>query len=216
MSEARKTAVLRVLRDALKLEQDGADFFRDSLQRMENPGAAKTIARLIDEEEEHILLVSRSIEGLAGEEWKEPAVTMNSTPIRPEYFDEQAQRNFPRQIRENPILPDLAVFDSAWRMERRSWISTKRRRSGPMDRSGRSCGSSMNSRRGMKRFSEHTMAISPISTRGFIASRPEHEGVSNQKRTLLPPFGRGSSQNLTKKKAIIGLFGLGNVLRMRP
>lgn len=118
MSKVRKSTVLHILNDALKLERVGAGFFRDSLQRVENQDASKAIARLIDEEEEHIRLVSRSIETLGAGERKEPAIYMNRAPVAGRYFDRKAQQNFLRQIKENPTLPDLAVFESAWRMEK--------------------------------------------------------------------------------------------------
>ncbi|PKN29469.1 MAG: hypothetical protein CVU64_08060 [Deltaproteobacteria bacterium HGW-Deltaproteobacteria-21] len=118
MSKVSKSDLLCILRDALKLEQDGARFFRDSLQRVENTDAAKAILRLIDEEEEHIRLISRSIEALEAGQGVNPNISIGRAPAGGGYFDEEAQREFLRQIRENPVLPDLAVFEAAWRMEK--------------------------------------------------------------------------------------------------
>jgi rubrerythrin len=118
MSDLRDDTVLHVLQDALKMETEGSAFFRNALLRVKSPDAARAIEQLVEEEEDHVGLISRTIAKLVGGECQDETVAAIETRIPADYFDAQSLESFLRLIRKTPTLPDVAVFEEAWRMEK--------------------------------------------------------------------------------------------------
>ncbi|MEW6668904.1 MAG: ferritin family protein [Thermodesulfobacteriota bacterium] len=117
MKKRQNDTISRILGYALNLERTAKAFFQSSLERVQIPNALSAIGRLVDEETGHVAVITEAIERLGCSEPGCPEYIQQALkPIR--YFDKQAQKEFLREIRENPVVPDVTVFRTAWHIEK--------------------------------------------------------------------------------------------------
>ena len=118
MDKDQQGKLAGILGYALNMERNGKAFFENALHRVENPNAVTALARLVEEEEGHVVLIQQAMELLGMGETRGYTALVGKAlkPVR--YFDRNAQKDFLRQIRETPTLPDLSVFQTAWLIER--------------------------------------------------------------------------------------------------
>jgi len=118
MKRSQKNPLVVVLDYALNMERNGKAFFQSSLERVENPNAISAIGKLVEEEESHIRIITRTMEHLQQGQTGELADIVRKAPKPGRYFDRTAQQAFLKEIRENPAVPDIAVFQTAWLIEK--------------------------------------------------------------------------------------------------
>jgi rubrerythrin len=115
---ATQENLIRVYEYALNQEQTGMSFFQTSLERMGVGAAVSAFKRLIEEEEKHILFLSKIIENLkqgGGVNLAQvKAVALEPT----NYFDDRAKSEFLEQCVEGSMVPDVTVFNTAWLIEK--------------------------------------------------------------------------------------------------
>jgi len=110
--------LIRIFEFALNQEKSGKAFFQESLQRLEVHTAIGAFQRLIDEEESHIDLITRILQGL--EKGQELTLTdMQDTKLkRKNFFNGRARIEFHKLCKESSLTPDVAIFNTAWLIEK--------------------------------------------------------------------------------------------------
>ena len=110
--------LIKIFEYALNQEKTGKGFFEYSLQRMGYGATVNAFKRLIEEEEKHILFISKILENLKNQQ------PFNASELKPEvleptnYFDERARSEFLQQCVEGSMVPDVTVFNTAWLIEK--------------------------------------------------------------------------------------------------
>lgn len=110
--------LVKVFEYALNQEQTGKDFFESSMRRMGIGAAVSAFKRLIEEEEKHILFISKILEGLHRGETFEPSNLAEIVLPPSNYFDERARSEFLEKCVEGSMVPDVTVFNTAWLIEK--------------------------------------------------------------------------------------------------
>ena len=110
--------LIKIFEYALNQEETGKTFFQSSLKRMGVGVAVSAFKRLIEEEEKHILFITKILEDLKrGDEIElilHKEVAMEPT----NYFDKRARSEFLQQCIEGSMVPDVTVFNTAWLIEK--------------------------------------------------------------------------------------------------
>jgi len=109
---------IKIFEYALNQEETGKSFFQHSLQRMGIGAAVSAFERLIQEEEKHIVFIKGLMEKLEREETIRLA-DLKGVILEPRnYFDARAKSEFLEQCVEGSMVPDVAVFNTAWLIEK--------------------------------------------------------------------------------------------------
>jgi rubrerythrin len=113
-----KENLIKIYEYALNQEQTGMSFFQTSIDRMGIGSAVTAFKRLVEEEEKHILFISRIIDNLkAGADID--ITKVQEFVLEPtNYFDERAKSEFLQQCVEGSMVPDVTVFNTAWLIEK--------------------------------------------------------------------------------------------------
>jgi rubrerythrin len=115
---ATEQNLIRIFEYALNQEETGKGFFQNSLQRMGIGAAVSAFKRLIEEEEKHIVFISKILDSLRKGEAFEPS-GLEGMVLKPtNYFDERAKSEFLQQCVEGSMVPDVTVFNTAWLIEK--------------------------------------------------------------------------------------------------
>jgi rubrerythrin len=115
---ATEQNLVRIFEYALNQEETGKGFFQNSLQRMGIGAAVSAFKRLIEEEEKHIVFISKILDSLRKGEAFEPS-GLEGLVLKPtNYFDERAKSEFLEQCVEGSMVPDVTVFNTAWLIEK--------------------------------------------------------------------------------------------------
>ena len=110
--------LIKVFEYALNQEETGKSFFQQSIQRMGIGAAVSAFERLIQEEEKHIVFIKGLMDNLKQEETIRLA-DLRGVVLEPiNYFDERAKSEFLEQCVEGSMVPDVAVFNTAWLIEK--------------------------------------------------------------------------------------------------
>jgi rubrerythrin len=110
--------LIKIFEYALNQEETGKSFFENSLQRMGMGAAKSAFNRIIEEENRHILYISKILENLKSGQSFDPA-SLRSMVLEPtDYFDERARSEFMEQCVEGSMVPDVTVFNVAWLIEK--------------------------------------------------------------------------------------------------
>jgi len=115
---ATNKQLIRVFEYALNQEETGKSFFQHSIQRMGIGAAVSAFERLVQEEEKHIVF----IKGIMGNLKQGESIKLGDLrgvvlePIN--YFDARAKSEFLEQCVEGSMVPDVAVFNTAWLIEK--------------------------------------------------------------------------------------------------
>jgi rubrerythrin len=113
-----KENLIKVYEYALNQEQTGMSFFQTSLERMGIGAAVSAFKRLVEEEEKHILFISRIIDNLKAGTDIDIAKVQEFVLEPTNYFDERAKSEFLQQCVEGSMVPDVTVFNTAWLIEK--------------------------------------------------------------------------------------------------
>jgi rubrerythrin len=113
-----KDNLIKVYEYALNQEQTGRSFFKTSLERMGIGAAVSAFKRLIEEEEKHILFISRIIENLKKGADLDLAAMQEFVLEPTNYFDERARSEFLEQCLVGSMVHDVTVFNTACLIEK--------------------------------------------------------------------------------------------------
>ncbi len=110
--------LIKIFEYALNQERTGKSFFEVSLQRMANGAAVNAFKRLIQEEEKHIVFISKILENLHNKQSFTTAGLGVEAMEPTNYFDERAKSEFLQECVEGSMVPDVTVFNTAWLIEK--------------------------------------------------------------------------------------------------
>jgi rubrerythrin len=110
--------LIKIFEYALNQEKTGKGFFEFSLQRMANGAAVNAFKRLIQEEEKHIVFISKILENLHNKQSFTTAGLGVEVMEPTNYFDERARSEFLQECVEGSMVPDVTVFNTAWLIEK--------------------------------------------------------------------------------------------------
>jgi rubrerythrin len=115
---AGQDTVIKVFEYALNQEETGKSFFQSSLKRLGVGAAVSAFERLIREEEGHIRFIHGILKNLK-EESDLNLVELKELAMEPtNYFDQRARSEFLEQCVRDAMVPDVAVFNTAWLIEK--------------------------------------------------------------------------------------------------
>jgi rubrerythrin len=115
---AAEQNLIKIFEYALNQEETGIGFFQHSLQRMGIGAAVSAFKRLIEEEEKHIVFITRILDSLRKGESFEPS-NLEGIVLKPtNYFDQRAKSEFLQQCIDGSMVPDVTVFNTAWLIEK--------------------------------------------------------------------------------------------------
>jgi len=110
--------LIKIFEHALQQEFTGREFFKTSLQRMGWGSAVSAFRRLIAEEEKHIEMIEKILSGLK----KGAPLDLPSSGASGEKaanpFEERAKKEFLERCLEGSIVPEVTIFNTAWRIEK--------------------------------------------------------------------------------------------------
>jgi len=110
--------LIKIFEYALNQEETGKSFFQHSLGRMGIGAAVSAFKHLIEEEERHILFITKILEDLKKGDEIEPS-SYKDIDLEPKnYFDERARSEFLQQCIDGSMVPDVTVFNTAWLIEK--------------------------------------------------------------------------------------------------
>ena len=115
---AANEKLIKIFEYALNQEETGKSFFQHSLQRMGFGAAVSAFKRLIEEEEKHILFITKILGDLKRGNEIEPRGHEEMALEPTDYFDERARSEFLQQCIEGSMVPDVTVFNTAWLIEK--------------------------------------------------------------------------------------------------
>ena len=110
--------LIKIFQYALNQEETGKNFFQTSLQRMAWGAAVEAFARLIKEEENHILLIKEILKSLERGALDQLHIVKNQEMEKTNFFDERARSEFLEQCIRESMVPDVTVFNTAWLIEK--------------------------------------------------------------------------------------------------
>jgi rubrerythrin len=110
--------LIKIFEYALNQEETGKSFFQHSLGRMGIGAAVSAFKHLIEEEEKHILFITRILEDLKKGDEIEPSSHKDIDLEPKNYFDERARSEFLQQCLDGSMIPDVTVFNTAWLIEK--------------------------------------------------------------------------------------------------
>ncbi len=110
--------LIKIFEYALNQEETGKSFFETSLQRIGWGAALSAFNQIIKEEEQHILFISKILEGLKRGSTDELQIDKDYVPETSNYFDDRAKSEFLQQRLYESMVPDVTVFNVAWLIEK--------------------------------------------------------------------------------------------------
>ena len=110
--------LIKVFEYALNQEHTGKNFFESSLARMGLGSAKSAFRKLVEEEEKHIVFITRVLADLKKGGKVDPGVIGTLTMDKTNYFDERAKSEFLEQCVIGSMVPDVTVFNVAWLIEK--------------------------------------------------------------------------------------------------
>jgi|SRR5208283_975196 len=110
--------LIKIFEYALNQEETGKSFFETSLQRMGWGAALSAFNQIIKEEEQHILFISKILEGLKRGSPDELQIDKDYILETSNYFDDRAKSEFLQQRLYESMVPDVTVFNVAWLIEK--------------------------------------------------------------------------------------------------
>ena len=110
--------LIKIFEYALNQEHTGKSFFENSIQRMGIGAAVTAFKSLIREEEKHIRLITRILNGLRKKGKMELPVDQNLAIMATNYFDRRSKSEFLEQCLEGSMVPEVTIFNTAWLIEK--------------------------------------------------------------------------------------------------
>ena len=115
---ANNENLIKIFEYALSQEHTGKSFFESSIQRMGIGAAVTAFKSLIREEEKHIRLITRILNGLRKEGKMELPAGRDLAMTASNYFDKRAKSEFLEQCLEGSMVPEVTIFNTAWLIEK--------------------------------------------------------------------------------------------------
>ncbi|MDH4099031.1 MAG: ferritin family protein [Nitrospirota bacterium] len=110
--------LIKIFEYALNQEKTGMTFFETSIQRMGVGEAVSAFKTLIEEEKRHIAFITQILEDLKGK-GEVDLSKLREIALEPtDYFDDRAKKEFLEQCLYESMVPDVAVFNTAWLIEK--------------------------------------------------------------------------------------------------
>jgi rubrerythrin len=110
--------LIRIFEYALNQEKAGKNFFEESLKRLGTGTARSAFRRLIDEEEEHIDMLKRILQGLKGGPELESGAVGRIKMEKTRFFDQKEKSRFLKECMTDSSLPDACIFNTAYLIEK--------------------------------------------------------------------------------------------------
>ncbi len=110
--------LIKIFEYALNQEHTGKSFFESSIQRMGIGAAVTAFKSLIREEEKHIRLITRILNGLHKKGKMELPNERDLAITATNYFDKRSKSEFLEQCIEGSMVPEVTIFNAAWLIEK--------------------------------------------------------------------------------------------------
>ncbi len=110
--------LIKIFEYALNQEHTGKSFFENSIPRMGIGAAVTAFKALIKEEEKHIRLITRILNGLRKEGKMELPAEKDLAIAATNYFDKRSKAEFLELCLEGSMVPEVTIFNTAWLIER--------------------------------------------------------------------------------------------------
>ena len=115
---AQNKQLIKIFEYALTQEKNGLNFFQNALKQLEISATKNAFKRLIEEEERHVEYIERILKGLR----EGPALEESDFKIKAlkktQFFDKKTRNEFNKQFKKGSQLPDVAIFNTAWLLEK--------------------------------------------------------------------------------------------------
>jgi len=110
--------LIRIFEYALNQEKAGKSFFEESRKRLSMVTARSAFGRLIEEEEKHVDMLNRILQGLkSGPELQ--AGTLGRIKLeKTRFFDQKEKTRFLKECMTDSRLPDACIFNTAYLIEK--------------------------------------------------------------------------------------------------
>jgi rubrerythrin len=118
MKMARNKQFIKIFEYALNQEKNGVSFFKNSLKQLQISSAKNAFKRLIEEEEKHIDFIERILKGLRAGPVLQTINVKDLSIKKRNFFGKKAKSEFQKQFKDDSMLPDVAIFNAAWLIER--------------------------------------------------------------------------------------------------
>ena len=110
--------LIMIFEYALTQEKNGLNFYQNALKQLETSATKNAFKRLIEEEERHVEYIERILKGIR----EGPALEESDFKIKSlkktQFFDKKARSEFNKQFKKGSQLPDVAIFNTAWLLEK--------------------------------------------------------------------------------------------------
>lgn len=110
--------MIRVFEYALSQERAGKGFFEDSMRRMGTSTAKSAFRRLVEEEEKHIDMLNRILQGLRRGPDLEKADIKPPKMDKIKFLSEKEKSQFLKECTTASGLPDVCIFNTAYLIEK--------------------------------------------------------------------------------------------------
>jgi len=110
--------LIKIFEYALTQEKNGLNFFQNALKQLEISATKNAFKRLIEEEEQHVEYIERILKGLKEGPTLEESDFKVKSLKKTQFFDKKARSEFNKQFKKGSQLPDVAIFNTAWLLEK--------------------------------------------------------------------------------------------------
>jgi len=110
--------LIKIFEYALTQEKNGMNFFQNALKQLEISATKNAFKRLIEEEEQHVEHIERILKGLKEGPTLETSDFKVKSLKKTQFFDKKAKSAFLKQFKKGSQLPDVAIFNTAWLLEK--------------------------------------------------------------------------------------------------
>lgn len=110
--------LIRIFEYALNQERAGKGFFEDSMRRMATGTAKSVFRRLVAEEEKHIDMLNRILQGLRGGPDLEKTDAKPPKMDKIKFLDKKEKSQFLKECTLDTGLPDACIFNTAYLIEK--------------------------------------------------------------------------------------------------
>ena len=115
---AQNKQLIKIFEYALTQEKNGLNFFQNALKQLEISATKNAFRRLIEEEEKHVEYIERILKGLREGPTLEESDFKIKALKKTQFFDKKTRNDFNKQFKKGSQLPDVAIFNTAWLLEK--------------------------------------------------------------------------------------------------
>jgi rubrerythrin len=114
----RNENLIRIFDYALSQEKAGKGFFEDSMRRMGTGTAKNAFRRLLEEEDKHIDMLERILQGLEAGPDLEAGEAGRFKMEKVKFLDRKEKSQFLKECITESGLPDACIFNTAYLIEK--------------------------------------------------------------------------------------------------